>query len=242
MFKQFVTLVRGRSEEAMIAATDKHALPILRQQIRDCARAVEASRRAVAVAMAQNEAEKAQHEKLLQQIRDLEARTISALEQEKEDLAREGAEAVAHLEAERDASSQAQVRFSKEINRLRAVLRDGEARLRQLQRGQRLAAATDKTQKMQEIFPDQGLSSLCEAESTLERLQQRQSERDATARALIKLKASGSAEITQDRLARAGCGTPLRTGADDVLARLKAKSKANENNKDNDSAKPATPA
>jgi len=224
MFKQFTTLIRGHAHEASTAIADQHALPILRQQIRDCAVAVETSRKAVAVAMAQNERETKLHAKLSKQIEDLEARTMDAIEKDRDDLARDAADAIAHLEAERDVSASANARFEDEIARLRTVLREAEARLRKLQRGQRLAAATDKTQKLQHVVPDSGLSNLREAEGTLQRLQERQSDRDATARALTDLETEGRADTIADRMADAGIGTPKRTSADDVLARLKAKS------------------
>ena len=220
MFKQIFTLMRGRRYEAMEAVTDRHALPILRQQIREGAQAVEASRRAVAVAIAQNEQERAQHARLDKQILDLEQRTVAALEQGRDELAREAAESIAHLEAERDASAAAQARFGSEIARLRACLRDAEARLRNLQRGQRLAVATDRTQRLQVVVPDSGLASLRDAEETLKRLQDRQNELDATAAAMRSLEAEGSAEGVREKLAAAGCGAPLTTTADEVLERL----------------------
>lgn len=221
MFKLITTLVRGQAHEAAEAYTDRHALPLLRQQIRDCAHGVQMSRKAVAVAMAQNERELRQHAQLVTQIADLEARALAALSDGREDLAADAADAIAHLEAERDVSAAAQARFQTEINRLRVVLRDAEARLRQLQRGQRLAAATDKTQRLQHTHPDSGLNSLREAEATLERLQERQSEMDATAAAMTELEATGSAESVRERLAGAGFGAPMRSDGEDVLARLK---------------------
>ncbi|WP_238365772.1 PspA/IM30 family protein [Mesobacterium pallidum] len=223
MLKQLFTTVRGRRYEAMEAVVDRNALPLLRQQIRDCAHAVEMSRKAVAVAMAQNEQERKQFDRLVRQIEDLETRTLDALEKGREDLAHDAADAIAHLEAERDTSSAAQERFREEIARLRSVLRDSEARLRQLQRGQRLAQATDKTQKMQAIMPDAGLTTLREAEATLDRLQTRQAELDATARAMTELESTGNADTIRDRLAAEGCGTPLKSDADSVLERLKAR-------------------
>ncbi|EBU8132017.1 hypothetical protein DLM20_24990, partial [Salmonella enterica subsp. enterica serovar Java] len=64
MFGQFVALVRGRSHEAAEAALAPHGVTILRQQIRDCAAAIAAARRAVAVAVAQNAQELEQHARM----------------------------------------------------------------------------------------------------------------------------------------------------------------------------------
>ena len=52
MFKAILTLFRGRAHEAAKEFTERHALAILRQQIRDCVATVASARKAVAVAIA----------------------------------------------------------------------------------------------------------------------------------------------------------------------------------------------
>ena len=223
MFKQIATLFRGRSYEAAEAVVDRNAMAILRQQLRDCAQAVTSARRAVAVAIAQNEQEIAQHRKLLARMDDLEKRTVSALEQGKDDLAREAAETIALLDAERTTSEEAQHTFKTEIERLKKVVRESEARLRDLQRGERLAAATDKTQRLREAAPNSGLAALKDAEDTLTRLRTRQKQIDATTAAMDEMALTQDPSKLSERLAEAGCGAPLKTSADDVLARLSKK-------------------
>jgi phage shock protein A len=220
MLKQFFALVRGRSYEAAEAVVDRNALVILRQQIRDCADAIAAARRAVAIAIAQNEQEVAQFKKLVVRIDDLEKRTIAAIEQGQNELAREAAETIAMLEAERDASSEAQKSFSTEIERLKRIIRVSEMRLRELQRGQRIVAAVDSTQRLRESAPGSTLSALKDAEETLLRLRTRQKQIDATAAAMAEMEQSGDPAAVSEKLAAAGCGAPLRTSADAVLERL----------------------
>ena len=130
MFKQIITLFRGAAHTASEDFTDRHALLILQQQMRDSAHALAAARKAVAVAMAQNKQEQAQYERLVERLKDLEDRAVAALEQEKHDLAREAAETIAMLEAERDASSQALAQFTTEITRLRTNVRNEPVSLR----------------------------------------------------------------------------------------------------------------
>lgn len=228
MFKQMVALVKGRSHDAMEAVADDHAITILRQQLRESAGAVAAARKAVAVAIAQNEQEIAQHEKLASRIADLEKRTVAAIEQGKEELAREAAETIAVLEAEREASEQAQQTFKREIERLKTVVRASETRLRDLQRGQRLAAAADKTQRLRDHAPDAGLAALKDAEETLERLRSRQKQIEATASAMDEMALSDDPGVMAERLAEAGCGAPLKSSADDVLQRLSKKARKPE--------------
>ncbi|MGX5843494.1 PspA/IM30 family protein [Mesorhizobium sp. ArgA1] len=223
MLKQFFALVRGRSYEAAETVVDRNALVILRQQIRDCADAIAAARRAVAIAIAQNEQEVLQFKKLVVRIDDLEKRTIAAIDQGQNELAREAAETIAMLESERDASSEAQKSFSTEIERLKRIVRASEMRLRELQRGQRIVAAVDSTQRLRESAPGSSLSALKDAEETLLRLRTRQKQIDATAAAMAEMEQSGDPAAVSEKLAAAGCGAPLRSSADAVLQRLAAK-------------------
>ncbi|TGS82659.1 PspA/IM30 family protein [Mesorhizobium sp. M3A.F.Ca.ET.174.01.1.1] len=220
MLKQFFALVRGRSHQAAEAVVDRNALVILRQQIRDCAEAIAAARRAVAIAIAQNDQEVQQHKKLVDRIEDLEKRTVAALEQEQNELAREAAETIALLEAERTASEDAQKNFGTEIERLKRIVRASEMRLRDLQRGQRIAAAADKTQRLRETAPGSTLSALKDAEETLSRLRARQKQIDAAAAAMAEMEQTGDPAAMSEKLAAAGCGAPLRNSADAVLERL----------------------
>lgn len=61
MFKQIITLMRGVANQAAEDLTDEHALEILKQQVNDCGKAVVSARKAVAIAIAQNEQEVIQH-------------------------------------------------------------------------------------------------------------------------------------------------------------------------------------
>ncbi len=223
MLKLFVTLLRGRSQDAAETALDAHALPILRQQLRDCAQGVDGARRSVALVMAYSEREKKAAERIAGQLSDLEARALDALAKGREDLAAEAAGAIAQLEAERDTTARAITTYDAEIARLRRVLADSEARLRDLQRGQRLAIATEQTQRMNRQVPAAASTGLDEAEATLTRLQDRQAEADAVRAAITELSAGTNADAMRDRLAAAGCGAPLRPDAAAVLERLKAR-------------------
>ncbi|MBX5087499.1 PspA/IM30 family protein [Rhizobium lentis] len=223
MFKLISTLLRGRAHDAEQAFADRHAVPLLAQQIRDAAQSIQTARRSVAVAIAQNEQEKAQHQTILARIADLETRATAALTKGNEGLAREAAEAIAFLEAERDASEQAQSQFTTGIAKLKGIVRDAEARLQALQRGERLARATQEAQKLDIAVAGPGLATLDEAEETLARLRLRQSQNDLTAAALKEMESATRPAGIIEKLANAGCGAPLSSSADEVLARLKSR-------------------
>ncbi|MFT3988526.1 PspA/IM30 family protein [Aestuariivirga sp.] len=221
MFKQIVTLIRGTSYEASEAALLPHTQTILRQQIRDCAQALAAARYAVAVAQAQHAHEENSHKRILERIADLEARAIAAMEQGKDALAHEAAESIAVLEQERDSSVQVQQAYRTEIGRLKGIIRKSEFRLRDLERGQKLTAATAKAQKLREHGSESSLSTFAEAEATLNRLRERQTHFDLTMDALDDMDRTRDPSTITEKLAEAGCGPALKTRAEDVLKRLR---------------------
>ncbi|MBB4239157.1 PspA/IM30 family protein [Rhizobium esperanzae] len=223
MFKLISILLRGRAHDAEQAFADRHAVPLLAQQIRDAAQAIQQARRSVAVAIAQNEQEKGQHATILARIADLESRATAALARGNEALAREAAEAIAFLEAERDASEKAQSQFVGAIDKLKAIVRASEARLQELQRGERLARATQDAQKLNVVVSGPGFATLDDAEETLARLRLRQSQNELTAAALKEMEGATRPAGIIEKLANAGFGPPLHTSADDVLARLKGR-------------------
>ena len=164
-----------------------------------------------------------QHGEIVERIADLEVRTLAAMETGKDELAREAAASIALLEAEKSASERALKQFDAEIARLRTIVEDAKMRLRALQRGERLATATSRTQNLRNTGTEGALASLNEAEETLSRPRQRQQEIDDTAAVMEDMEKNGTPEAIAEKLAEAGCGAPIKEAADDVLARLQKK-------------------
>src|SRR6266536_700964 len=117
MLKTIMTLVRGATFRAEEEFADRSALLILDQQIRDSAAAIERAKRALAIAIAQDEAEGKRLETTLARIADLEERAVAALAAGREELAAEAAEAIAVMEADRDSIREARATFAREIGR-----------------------------------------------------------------------------------------------------------------------------
>src|SRR6188508_3327031 len=107
MLKTIVTLFRGATFRAEEEFADRSALLILDQHIRDAAAGIERAKRALAVAIAQDEAEGRRLDSTLARIADLEERATAALAAGREELATEAAEAIAMMEADRDAIREA---------------------------------------------------------------------------------------------------------------------------------------
>jgi phage shock protein A len=225
MFKTLFTLVRGAAASAEEEFADRSALLILTQQIRDAAAAIDRGKRALALAIAQDEAEGKRLEATLKRIADLEERAVAALGGGREDLAGEAAEAIAVLEADRDALREARATFAGEIAKLKASVSHAGQRLAELERGRRIALAAESVRRLKTNVgrSGAGASSLAEAEATLKRLRERQAEGAAASAALDSLDADAAPAAVAERLENAGFGKRTRPTAADVLARLRQK-------------------
>jgi len=226
MFKTVLTLFRGSVAAAGEELEDRSALLILDQQMRDTATGVDRSKRALALAIAQDQQEARRLEATNARIADLEVRAGAALEGGREDLAREAAEAIAGLEADRDSAMTARALFATEITRLKRYVASAEARITELDRGRRIARAAEAVRAARRGGFEASRpyeSTLSEAEATLKRLRERQTESDAADQALMELDAVNGPLSTAEKLAEQGFGPRLKSTADDVLARLKAK-------------------
>jgi phage shock protein A len=215
MLKTLFTLARGARAAAEEDIADRSALLILDQQIRDAAAATARGKKALAMAVAQDEAEGRRLEATL-------TRIAAALKAGRDDLAGEAAEAIAFMEDDRDAIAEARAGFGREAVHLRAAVANAARRLADLERGRRIAKAADAVRRLKE-GPSAGMgqAALAEAETTLRRLRERQTE-DAAADAALRSMDSATASATlAERMESAGFGRRTRSSATDVLERLR---------------------
>ncbi len=225
MFKTVFTLFRGTLAAAEEELQDRSAVLILDQQMRDAASAVDRSKRTLALAIAGDQQEGRRLEATNARIGDLELRATAALEGGREDLAREAAQAIANLEADPDAAMTARTLFGQEIAQLKRHVANAEVRLTELDRGRRIARASDAVRSLRRSGVEAARpyeSTLPEAENTLRRLRERKMEAQAADEALIELDAASGPLATAEKLAEQGFGPRMKLTADDVLARLKA--------------------
>jgi phage shock protein A len=222
MFKTLITLMRGTAAATEEELIDNSALLILDQQMRDAASATERAKRALALAIAQDEAEAKRLESTLTRITDLEKRAVEALAGNREDLAGEAAEAIALLESDRDAILAARSMFAKEIAHMKAAVTSASQRLAELDRGRRIAQAAEAVRHLRAGAAPAGLGSttLAEAERTLTRLRERQNEEARAAAAFSVIEGTGQQDIAR-RLEDEGFGPRTRPTAASVLSRLR---------------------
>ena len=228
MFKTIVTLIRGATFRAEEEFADRSALLILDQQIRDAAAGIERAKRALAVAIAQDDAEGRRLDTTLARIADLEDRAVAALTGGANDLANEAAEAIAVMEADRDSIREARATFAREITQLKATVRKSAQRLAELERGRRIASAAESVRRLKTAGFGQptDATALADAEATLRRLRERQAEDAAAANAFEALDSEANPTGIAEKLESAGFGKRTRPTAASVLERLKQKTPA----------------
>src|SRR5436305_1695215 len=192
MFKTVLTLFRGSVAAAGEELEDRTALLILDQQMRDAVAAVERSKRTLALAIAQDQQEGRRLDATNARIADLELRATAALDGGREDLAREAAQSIANLEADRDAAMTARTLFASEIARMKRHVANAEARIIELERGRRIARASEAVRALRRGGIEAARpyeSTLPEAENTLKRLRERQIRAQAAHQSQIALDA-----------------------------------------------------
>jgi phage shock protein A len=225
MLKLITTLFRGASAAAEEQLADRHALLLLDQQLRDAAAAVDRSKKALAIAIAQEAEEARRLDDTLARIADLEERVAAALAANRDALATEGAEAIAALETDRDAMTAARGAFEREIAALRAAVTNATRRLSELERGRRTAQAAEAVRRLRSgAGASASTTALGDAEATLKRLRQRQLEEAEADAALRRIDAETAPSAIAERLEAEGFGKRTRSTAASVLERLRQRS------------------
>jgi phage shock protein A len=224
MLKTLVTLVRGRTFAIAEEVADQNALLILDQQMRDAGGTLDKAKKALAVAIAQDGQEGQRLDTTRARIEDLETRAVAAIEGGRDDLATEAAEALATLEAERDASLTARALFTAEITKRKGHVLQQQMRFLQLDRGRRIARAAEAVRVVRrgriEGAPIFG-GTLAEAEATLAGLREHQVEADAAEAALDAIDTATGPIAVAEKLSAEGFGPRLKPNAADILARLR---------------------
>ena len=172
-----------------------------------------AARRALALAVAEEDREIYRRGTLSDNARDLETRALEALSAGRDDLAIRASEAIAVIETEVAASQTASIRFAAKVAAARREVDAQRRRLADLDRGRRLAKVGAALGGIEPA----GLPILARAEAALVAVEASQADADA-----IRLEFVPPANALADDMAEAGFGRPTRVLATDVITRLRA--------------------
>lgn len=199
------------------------SLPFLREEIREASRTVRDVRQATAVVSAHCILEKKKLKNIKDQIIDLESRTLEALAAKRDDLARQAAGVLVKLHREVLSLSQSVTVYEVEEARLREQLIVIEERLRDLDRGERVAKAKDIGNRVcgVNVLQTQGLEN---AENLLKKIQERQEIECMTRDAVMSLKFEEQTGSVCEKLADAGFGKSSHLGVETILEDLRRRS------------------
>jgi len=223
LFKKLITAFRGGAREVGEAVVDMNAIRIYEQEIADARNNLARAKQDLTGVIAKEMQAERDIKRINTELERYEQHAIDALNKGREDLAEEVAVKIAELEAERGNHEAAKKQFHAHVERLKDIMKQTEATIRQHERELAMVRTTESVQKATRSITDNygaGATRLLDAKSSLERIKKRQmdfSDRMAAADALDKESGSGSLD---DKLKSAGIGD-TSGGSSEVMARLK---------------------
>ncbi|PYC18920.1 PspA/IM30 family protein [Pseudomonas mosselii] len=225
LLKKIVTALRGGASEVGEAIVDSQALRILDQEIRDADNNLIDARNQLVKIMAKHKTAQQRITEFDKTIGDWEQKAIAALDKGEEGLAHECAARIADLTNQRDSEQALADQFGASVATLTATVSKTEAQIKGLKQQVDLVKARESVQRAQVSAASAtggANGSLETAVGSLDRIKKRQTERAAELEAAAELASKADGSDLEARLKSAGIGAS-NSGADDVLARLKAK-------------------
>jgi len=222
IWSKLLTAIRGGATEVGEAVVDSQSLRILDQEIRDSDNELRKAKDALTDIMAKEKLAKIRVSENETKIAELEDKALKAIAASRQDLALEVAERIASLQVQLDAERTQASNFTTSVEKLRKTIVATETRIKQLKQQVDIVKATESVQQAQlSVAKSSGGSQakLQTAVDSLERIKQRQAERDAKMEAQDELAAVSSGDDLEKKLRDAGI-VPDSGSAQAVLDRL----------------------
>ncbi len=227
MFKTLSTLIAGVNARSEDRVRDAFAIELIDQKIREAETSLKAAKATLASLIQRQRSEIRQRDALKSRIADMMGRAKSAVEADREDLAAEAAQAVAHMENELTVRSETCERLDQKAIRLRSSIEAGHRRIIDLKQGAIQARAVRREQAIQSKLNTTigTTSSTQDAEDLIARVMGRDDPFEQS-EILREIDRDLGHETLADRMADNGFGRATRVTADDVLARIKTQKSA----------------
>jgi len=223
MFNVLRTLFAGASARAEEQLVDTFAIDLIEQKIREADAGLAAAKNTLAALIVRQRNEQQTLDRLQAQVADLEGRVRQALANGRDDLATDGATAIAQLENERAVRRDTLSQLANRISRTQSSVEKAHRRIIDLRQGMISARAADAERKAQKSL-NRSLGSTAavrEAEDLIARVMNR-SDPLAESEVLDEIDEGLSNTAIRDRLGAAGFGTKSKVDAEEVLARLRS--------------------
>lgn len=226
VLRDMMTALRGGANEVGEAIVDANAVRILEQEIRDAETAIGSAKQSLTRMKSSEIKLKREVATIDADVADYEKKAMAALNAGEEALAAEVAERIAELETERGEKASEQAALDAEVHKIHAMIK---ARERTIQKNKR---ELDKVRTVQELqratesvsknFAATGSSSH-RVSQALERVKAKQQNWQDRMQAGEWLEGQEAGSDIDAKLRAKGIGGAAGGGANDVLARLKAK-------------------
>lgn len=225
VFSKILTLLRGDLRSIGQSIVDNNASTIYEQEIVEAKAHVTTARQNLTGAMAKEMQATREIERLSSELRRFEELALQALQKQQEGLAEEVAAKVAEIEVALAEQTAARNQFGAHIVRLKGLIRNAEATLREHERELAMAKTTESVYRVSATISNSMGSSgskLMSAKESLERIKQRHQDMADRMEAADVLESEMGNKALERKLAAAGIGdTPDRKLQ--VLARLQAR-------------------
>ncbi|MFT5163666.1 MAG: phage shock protein A [Alteromonadaceae bacterium] len=225
ILNKIFTAIRGGAREVGESIVDANGIRIFEQEIADAQKALSSAKFNLTEVMAKEMQTKRKLSALNDSISEHENFAGQALEKGDEALALEIAEKIAQFENEKSEHDEVLSTYSKSVAALKVQVKSAEKTIKENQRQLSMVKTTESVQKATMAVNSTlatNNSSMSSAKVSLERIKQRQADRNDQLAAANELDGETNGSDLKARMAEAGIGDSQSKGSD-ILARLKAK-------------------
>jgi len=225
ILKKLFTAVRGGAREVGESIVDANGIRIFEQEIADAQNALQKAKKSLTEVMAKEMQTKRKISALNDSIGEHENYAAQALEKGNEALALEIAEKIGDFETEKAEHDQVLAGFSNHIIALKQQVKEAEKSIKENQRQLTMVKTTESVQQATMAVNstlNTNESSMTNARQSLERIKQRQQDRQDQLGAAKQLEAATNGDDLKAKLAEAGIGEQKQK-SNDILERIKAK-------------------
>jgi phage shock protein A len=225
VFSKILTMLRGDMHSIGQSIVDNNAAGIYEQELVEARAAVASAKQALTAVMAKLMQAEREIERLRAEMRRFEDMALLALQTNEDALAEETAGKVAELELAMSEQGGARDEFAAHIARLKDMIRNAEATLREHERQLAMARTTESVyQATATISQSMGASGskLMSAKESIERIKQRHQDMADRMQAAEALDGEFGNQTLESKLAAVGIGAEADRKAQ-VMARLQAR-------------------
>ena len=226
VLRDMFTAFKGGANEVGEAIVDANAIRILEQEIRDAENAIASAKQSLTRMKSSEIKLKREVATIDRDVADYEQKAVSALNAGEEALATEVAERIAELESERGEKASEQANLDAEVQKIHAMIKARERTIaknkRELDKVRTVQELQRATSSVSKNFAATGSSSH-RVSKALERVKAKQQGWQDRMEAGEWLEGQEAGDDLDAKLRAKGIGDSASGGANDVLARLKAR-------------------